>query len=157
MAMTTCRECKAPVSTKAKACPACGAARGGGGGGGNRVVGCLAMLALLSFGGWKMLGFVANYQPAPAPILTPEQTRAKSISDQFSASGQSWPVSDYIRANMNDPKSYEWVSTNYHDMGDHLIVNQEYRGRNAFGGVVTEGVKARVSLNGQVESILETW
>ena len=56
---------------------------------------------------------------------------------------------------MNDPDSYEHVRTVYWDRGDHLVVMTTFRGKNAFGGVVTNSVKARVSLDGQVQQILD--
>lgn len=56
---------------------------------------------------------------------------------------------------MNDPDSYKHVDTTYSDQGDHLVVLTSFRGKNAFGGVVKNYVKAKVSLDGEILKILE--
>lgn len=56
---------------------------------------------------------------------------------------------------MNDPDSYEHDETVYWDRGDHLVVRTTYRGKNAFGGVVRNFVKAKVSLDGDILQILD--
>ncbi len=56
---------------------------------------------------------------------------------------------------MNDPGSYDHDKTVYWDMGDHLVVRTTFRGKNAFGGMVINSIKAKVSLNGQVLQIIE--
>jgi hypothetical protein len=56
---------------------------------------------------------------------------------------------------MNDPDSYKHVETVYSDMGDYLVVRTTFRGKNAFGGVVTNWIKAKVDLNGNVISVIE--
>jgi hypothetical protein len=56
---------------------------------------------------------------------------------------------------MNDPKSYEHADTKFWDMGDHLVVTTTYRGKNAFGGVVKNWVKAKTDLDGNVLEIIE--
>ncbi len=56
---------------------------------------------------------------------------------------------------MNDPDSYEHDETVYWYRGDHLVVKTTFRGKNAFGGVVRNDVKAKVSLGGQIFQILD--
>ena len=56
---------------------------------------------------------------------------------------------------MNDPDSYDHFETVYWDKGDHLIVRTTFRGKNAFGGVVKNWVKAKVDLNGNVIEVIE--
>jgi len=58
---------------------------------------------------------------------------------------------------MNDPDSYDHVETVYWDRGDHLVVRTTFRGKNAFGGIVKNSVKAKVSLDGQVLQIIEQY
>ena len=53
--------------------------------------------------------------------------------------------------------SYEHVETNYWDMGDHLIVNQSFRGKNAFGGTIKNTIKAKVSIEGEVIEVIEQY
>ena len=56
---------------------------------------------------------------------------------------------------MNDPGSYEHVETVYGDMGNHLVVRTTFRGKNAFGGVVSNWVKAKTDLDGNVLEVIE--
>lgn len=59
-----------------------------------------------------------------------------------------------IKKSMNDPSSYEHVETVYWDEGDYLIVKTTFRGKNAFGGIVKNWVKAKVDLNGNVINVI---
>lgn len=65
-------------------------------------------------------------------------------------------LTKYIKNNMNDPKSFEHVSSTYSDAGDYLVVIETFRGKNAFGGTVTNSVKAKCSLDGKVLEIMES-
>lgn len=56
---------------------------------------------------------------------------------------------------MNDPDSYNHVKTIYWEYDDYLVVQTTFRGKNAFGGIVKNSVKAKVSLAGQVIKILD--
>lgn len=61
-----------------------------------------------------------------------------------------------VKRNMNDPDSYEHDETIVTLKLDHAIVFMTYRGRNGFGGIVRESIKATVSLEDcSVISILE--
>lgn len=59
-----------------------------------------------------------------------------------------------VKNAMRDPKSFEHINTSYVDMGSYLIVTMNYRGRNGFGGMAVETIRARVSLDGQVLEVL---
>lgn len=84
------------------------------------------------------------------------EKRKESIDSQFSAwNGSHRNLERVIQKSMNDPDSYDHVETVYWDRGDHLIVRTTFRGKNAFGGIVKNSVKAKVSLDGQVLQILE--
>ena len=73
------------------------------------------------------------------------------IEKQFSAwDGSHIGFTNYIKKSMNDPNSYEHAKTVYGDKGDHLIVETTFRGKNRFGGVVSETWRAKVDLNGNV-------
>lgn len=86
------------------------------------------------------------------------EERKKKIEEQFSAwDGSHIKLSRLIKNSMNDPDSYEHVETKYWDMNDHLIVNSTFRGKNAFGGVVKNTVKAKVSLDGESVEIIEQY
>lgn len=60
-----------------------------------------------------------------------------------------------IKASMNDPDSFKHIETIRWDMGGHLIVLTKFRGRNAFGGIVSNWVKAKIDLDGEQIEILE--
>jgi len=78
------------------------------------------------------------------------------LSKGFSAwDGSHIKLTEVIKESMNNPDSYEHVETVYFDQGDHLIVNQTFRGKNAFGGTVKNTVKAKVSIDGEVLEIIE--
>ena len=82
--------------------------------------------------------------------------RKKKIESQFSAwDGFHRNLERVIKESMNDPGSYDHAKTVYWDMGDHLVVRTTFRGKNAFGGIVKNSVKAKVSLDGQVLQIME--
>lgn len=82
--------------------------------------------------------------------------RKKKIELQFSPwDGSHRNLERVIKKAMNDPDSYEHAETTYWDRGDYLIVKTTYRGKNSFGGVVKNFVKAKVSLDGQILQILD--
>lgn len=82
--------------------------------------------------------------------------RKEMLGKQFSAwDGSHIKLARMIKDSMNDPDSYEHVETRYWDMKDHLIVTTTFRGKNGFGGVVKNTVKAKVSLDGENIEILE--
>ena len=84
------------------------------------------------------------------------KTRTEIIEQQFSAwDGSHRSLTKLIKESMNDPDSYDHVETVYWDKGDHLIVRTTFRGKNAFGGVVKNWVKAKVDLNGNVIEVIE--
>lgn len=73
------------------------------------------------------------------------------------------PLEQLIKASMNDPKSYEHVKTTYRqvlhsekkDFKPYAIVSTTFRGKNAFGGVVTNQVNAQVDLQTLDMKIIE--
>ncbi len=94
--------------------------------------------------------------PEKPIIKTAEQIRQEKLENSFSAwDGSHIALTKLIKQSMNDPKSYEHDKTVYWDKGDHLIVRTDFRGKNAFGGVVRNWVKAKVSIDGQVLEIIE--
>ena len=84
--------------------------------------------------------------------------RKKRIESQFSAwDGSHRNLERVVKKAMNDPESYKHVETVYWDMGSYLIVRTTFRGKNVFGGVVKNSVKAKVDLDGNVLEILEQY
>ncbi|HBN7642451.1 hypothetical protein NDR77_13400 [Pseudomonas aeruginosa] len=84
------------------------------------------------------------------------EARKKLIESQFSAwDGSHRTLERAIKKSMNDPDSYEHDETSYWDRGDHLVVLTHFRGRNAFGGMVRNSVKAKVDLNGNILEVID--
>jgi len=87
---------------------------------------------------------------------TPEEQRKERIEKGFSGwDGSHRALTKLIKQSMNDPDSYDHVETVYWDKKDHLIVRTTFRGKNAFGGVVKNWVKAKCDLDGNVIGVLE--
>lgn len=85
-----------------------------------------------------------------------EEERIKRIKRGFSEwDGSHKGLTKVIKSMMNDPGSYKHVETMYWNQGDHLIVRTSFRGKNAFGGIVLNWVKAKVDLDGNVLEIIE--
>lgn len=83
------------------------------------------------------------------------EERKKNIKSQFSAwDGSHRNLESVIKKSMNNPDSYDHAETIYWDRGDHLVVQTSFRGTNAFGGVVKNTVRAKVSLDGKILQIL---
>ena len=70
----------------------------------------------------------------------------KHRNDQYFSGwdGSNPELVEYVKSRMNDPNSFEHVETKFyeHDGGDKLRIVMTYRGKNGFGGVVTERVGA---------------
>ncbi|MEO1208893.1 MAG: hypothetical protein AAFX78_05045 [Cyanobacteria bacterium J06638_20] len=102
-----------------------------------------------------MLAIASLDEPVPevttSPEVTPQDARRELIEDQFSPwDGSHNELTRIIKRSMNDPRSYEHVETRYIDNGDHLMVITQFRGSNAFGGIVINSVTAKVDLDGNV-------
>lgn len=60
----------------------------------------------------------------------------------------------FVKQNMNDPQSFEHVSTGYSDIGgDTLLIKMNYRGKNAFGAKMLTQITALVKIDGQIIKI----
>ena len=154
MAMITCPECKKKVNENADSCPNCGyqltpeklaeikkKERKDFG------IGCLSVIVI-----FVVLAMIGSFLSDPE---TKEETRKEQLSKHFSAwDGSHRGLTEVIKKSMNDPSSYEHEETVYYDKGDHLIVKTTFRGKNAFGGVVKNWVKAKVDLNGNVIEVI---
>jgi len=101
--------------------------------------------------------FVGKGKSAANDYVTARDTKRKKVLEAgFSKwDGSHKQLTDIIKKSMNDPKSYDHDTTKYSDEGDHLIVITKFRGKNAFGGVVLNWVRAKVNLDGSVIEVLE--
>src|SRR5690554_1854788 len=81
--------------------------------------------------------FLVFSKDDPAP-KTAEQIRQEALEHHFNPwNGSHTALAERIRSSMQDPRSFEHVSTFYNDHGDTLFVEMTYRGTNAFGAIVT--------------------
>jgi hypothetical protein len=89
------------------------------------------------------------------PVLTEAEQRREMIEKQFSAwDGSHRELTKFIKESMHDPKSYEHIKTTYVDRGDHLIVETTFRGKNVYGGVVSNTIRVKALISGEVVEIL---
>lgn len=73
------------------------------------------------------------------------------INAQFSTwDGSHKNLETLIKSRMHAPGSYQHVETAYLDRGDHLAITTKFRGKNAFGALVLNTVRAKVDMNGNV-------
>ena len=150
MALQQCEQCGNEVSTEAQSCPHCGAVLR------KKTSGCAGCLAV-SILGFVVVTVIASLsETGTTSPKTQEELREERIGKHFSGwDGSHDGLTKVIKASMNDPDSYDHVETVYWDKGDHLIVRTTFGGKNAFGGVVKNSVKARVDLNGNVLQVIE--
>jgi hypothetical protein len=155
MGLRRCKDCGHQVSSRAAACPHCGAptkAKTSPIAGGVAFLIIVAVCAGICTQGFNFGGRSSSSSSTPK---TPEEMRKEQIERHFSAwDGSHRGLTEYIKKTMNDPDSYEHDETRYTDKGDHLIVHTKFRGKNAFGGVVRNSVIAKVDLNGNVLEII---
>ncbi len=109
---------------------------------------CIALAILFAIGYFANKKGTMSSTPTPIPQKTQEELRKEKIERHFSQwDGSHKVLTRRIKESMNDPDSYEHVGTTYMDMGNHLIVTTEFRGKNAFGGVVLNWIKVKVDGN----------
>jgi hypothetical protein len=85
-----------------------------------------------------------------------EASRLKKIESIFSVWNGSHPgLVSLVKRNMKDPSSFDHVETKYWDMNTHLVVVMTYRGKNSFGALVLESVKAKIGIYDSAVEIFE--
>ena len=100
--------------------------------------------------------YVGSGKSAQGYLGKKEATREERLKKGFSSwDGSHRGLTESIKDSMNDPGSYEHVETVYWDMGNHLVVRTTFRGKNAFGGVVSNWMKAKTDLDGNVLEVIE--
>lgn len=104
-----------------------------------------------------ILSLLMSCSSNPPEESTPKvETRQDIIEKSFSAwDGSHRNLERYVKDHMKNPESYKHVDTRYVDNGDHLLIYTKFRGTNSYGGVVTNIVKAKVSLNGEVIHVFD--
>jgi hypothetical protein len=99
-----------------------------------------------------VLIIIGKFVGEDEPKLTPAQATRKDVIERaFSAwDGSHTNLTKVIKASMNNPKSYEHVETRYTDHGEYITIITEFRGENAFGGLVKNVVIAKAKLDGTI-------
>jgi len=83
------------------------------------------------------------------------EARKTLIEQQFSSwDGSHIALEQIVKKSMHNPDSYKHVETRYADEGDYILVATTFRGTNAFGGVVTNTVRAKFTLKGELIEVL---
>jgi hypothetical protein len=83
-----------------------------------------------------------------------QQLRIQMINSQFSSwNGSHKNLVKHVKDHMNDPRSFKHVETGYSDKGEYILVSMKFRGKNAFGGVITNVINAKVDLDGEILEI----
>ena len=107
----------------------------------------------------EVLGWCdAGYQKDPKSLA--EYTNLDAFQGNFSGwDGSYRPLEKLIKKSMNDDSSYKHVETMSHlvlGKDPHAVVKTRFKGTNAYGGVVTQTVTARIDIKtGDVEKIIE--
>ncbi len=107
----------------------------------------------------EVLGWCdAGYQKDPKSMA--EYTNLDAFQKNFSGwDGSYRPLEKLIKKSMNDDSSYKHVETMSHlvlGKDPHAVVKTRFKGTNAYGGVVTQTVTARIDIKtGDVEKIIE--
>lgn len=87
----------------------------------------------------------------PAPTKPAAELREERIKKAFSAwDGSHRNLEAWVKEAMNDPASYEHIGTSYREKGDTVFVMLQFRGKNAFGGVVKNTATCYTDLDGNI-------
>lgn len=141
MAMTNCRECGASVSTKAGACPQCGAKVRRTSIGTWFVTGLFGVAAIAGVGSAmkrqdadeRARAVAAAHEASKTPEQQLAEKKAKEAREaEFQRVVQ---VAKGVKAAMKNPASFELVDAIYMKDGTVCVT---YRGTNSFNAVVTQ-------------------
>lgn len=113
------------------------------------------LIASIIGGGYAFLKPEESPEKSTVIKTTHIETKKDKIEKYFDGwDGSHIELTKIIKASMNDPDSYKHVETKYGDKGDYIIVSTTFRGKNAFGGVITNWIMAKCSLDGKVQEII---
>jgi hypothetical protein len=86
-----------------------------------------------------------------------KEEQNKKFQEQYLSGwdGSFQPLVKYVKDNMNDPNSFEHVSTNSWGQGNHVLIVMKFRGNNAFGVKVLNSAKAIVDWDGKLIEVLK--
>ena len=87
----------------------------------------------------------------------------KKLEEDFKLQFSLWNGSHdktvkYVKARMHNPKSFKHVETRYIDLSEqgYRIIVMHHRGTNLFNAVVTNSIRVKVDLDGNVIEVIET-
>lgn len=110
----------------------------------------IAAVLMVAFGASKTTTPSKTSQPTAA------ETREARIERAFSAwDGSHRQLVSFVKRTMNDPKSFEHVETRFSDKGDHVYLVMQFRGKNAFGGTVSQTIAAKAAIDGAIIEIVD--
>lgn len=156
MALNKCKQCKKQTSRKTSKCSNCEnntSAKNG-----ENTTKVWPFLLLILFCCTAVL--VSEEHSKPQIELTAEEQTKRDRADKVSQSFSVWDGSHIalkrlVKAAMNDPDSFEHIDTRYIDHGETLFVVMEFRGRNAYRGMIKQTVRANVDVDtGEVIEIV---
>ncbi|WP_227553459.1 zinc ribbon domain-containing protein [Acinetobacter baumannii] len=128
MALKPCKECGAPVSDKANACPKCGAKV--------KKMGLLLKIILWFFAITIVMGVISNLTKDNKGTVNDKESSASSAvnEDENKAAGLSFIIQDRIKNSAKDPSSVQFRNEQYHHDKDYgAIACGEFNGKNSFG------------------------
>lgn len=106
------------------------------------------ILFAMLFGGCYVCNKCNSDKPAETESISP---REQKIKDQFNTwDGSHKGLEAWVKRQMNDPGSYEHVESRWGDNGDRITVSLTFRGKNVYGGVVTQTAIADFDLEGNM-------
>jgi hypothetical protein len=97
-----------------------------------------------------------EYRYDEARVSQAQKDRKELVEKAFSSyDGSHLKLTEYIKAHMNDPESFEHVETTYIDRpGDGYVeVKETFRGKNAYNAKMLNTVWARCKVEGDVIEI----
>lgn len=83
-----------------------------------------------------------------------KEARKAQIQRGFGFRGEHKALTGLIKADMDDPSSFEVANCVWVDMDDHVVVIEEFRGRNAYGMMQLFSVKAKCDVDGNVIEVM---
>ena len=87
--------------------------------------------------------------------LKKKQARSAKVRSLFSSwDGSNRKINQMIKSSMHDPDSFKHVQTRHWLMGENVIVVTSFRGKNGFGGVVTQSIKVEMDIEGNILKVL---
>ncbi len=80
-----------------------------------------------------------------------EENRKDKIKEQFSTrDGSHRKLVKKLKANLHDPKSFDYIGTRYVDQGENIVIIMDYRARNAFGALRKRTITAIADIDGNI-------